>query len=448
MKRSFIIIGLITIVGTLQAQKKMSLEEARNMALEFNRTLKVSASQMIEAEAKKKEAFTNYLPSLAASGDAILMPTMDDIETGSLELPTGPSAEAIGAGNATGIAYFPGMTLETGNLNVLMADVNFREAIYAGGKIRNANKMAESGVVISQQAYQLKEAEVILNSDKAYWRLAATLESVKLAEAYVLMLDSVEQQLNDSYELGLVPKSEQLKVKVQRNDADLNLLKAKNAYKLLQMNLCQIIGLPLNTQIEITEEVSKSPILPDMSNGSSLAQNQRQELAVLNEQSKIAHYQKKMVNADYLPELGVSVGYSYIKVNDLINEGNMMVAGSLQIPIFNWNERKHKRVAAQASMDQVNYQLEDTRELIELEVQQVMIQLQEGYQEVLWAQKNKEEAKENLEETQASFDVGLNTTTDLLNAQASWQDAKVKEVQSLANFEILKTTYLKAIGAL
>ncbi len=435
-------------MGSLQAQKKMSLEEARSLALEYNRSLKVSASQMTEAEAKKKEAFTNYLPSVSASGTAYWLPDMDNIVIGEQFLGTAASSEAASAGDYNGVAHFPGTELETNSLNILMGNVGVQEAIYAGGKIRNANKMAESGVVISQQAYQLKESEVILSADQAYWRLAAIREGVKLAETYVQMLDTVEQQLNASFELGLAPKSEQMKVKVQRNDAELQLLKAKNAYKLLQMNLCQIIGLPLDTEVEVTEVVSKDPTLPNVSNGSVLAQEQRQELAVLSEQSKIAHYQKKMVNADYLPQLGVSVGYNYIKISDLHDEGNVMLVGSLQIPIFNWNERKHKRVAAQASMDQINYQLEDTKEYVELEVQKVIIQLQEGYQEILWAQKNKEEAKESLEETQASFDVGLNTTSDLLNAQASWQDAQVKEVQALVNFEVLKTTYLKAIGSL
>lgn len=444
MKKLYITISIICTVFSLQAQKQLSLEEARLSALEYNRSLKVSESHKEAAEAQKKDAFTNYLPSLSASSSASIMP--GTISTGEMFLPTAAtSADAI-AGNYNGVAHIPNSDID--NFTFILADVSVQQAIYAGGKIRTANKMAESGIVIAEQAYQLKESEVLLNTDQAYWQLAALREGVVLAEKYVQMLDTLEGQLNASFELGLVPKSEQLKVKVQKNNAELSLLRAKNGYKMLQMNLCQVIGLPLDTEINLTEQVDLNPSLPNMANGNVLAQDQRQELKIMMEQSTIAGYEKRMVNADYLPQLGAQAGYTYFKVDDFIDDGQVLVAASLKVPIFNWNQRKHKRVVAQTKIDEVNYNLEDTKEYIQLEVQQVQLKLQEGFEEVLWAQRNKSEAQESLDETQLSFDVGLNTTTDLLNAQATWQNAQTKEVESLANFEILKTQYLKVIGSL
>ncbi|WP_282038491.1 TolC family protein [Saccharicrinis aurantiacus] len=444
MKKLYITISLICTVLSLQAQKQLSLEEARLSALEYNRSLKVSESHKQAAEAQKKDAFTNYLPSLAASSSASVIP--GSISTGDIFLPTAASPADAMAGSYNGVAHMPNSEID--NFTFIMADVSVQQAIYAGGKIRTANKMAESGIVIAEQAYQLKESEVILNTDEAYWQLAALREGVILAEKYVQMLDTLEGQLNASYELGLVPKSEQLKVKVQKNDAELSLLRASNGYKMLQMNLCQVIGLPLDTEFELTERVDFNPTLPNLVNGNVLAQDQRQELKILQEQGNIAGYEKRMVNAEYLPQLGAQAGYNYFKIDNLIDDAQFMVAASLHVPIFNWNQRKHKRVVAQTKIDEVNYNLEDTKEFIQLEVQQIQLKLQEGFEEVLWAQRNKSEAQESLEETQLSFDVGLNTTTDLLNAQATWQNAQAKEVQSLANFEILKTQYLKVIGSL
>ncbi|WP_075591630.1 TolC family protein [Labilibacter marinus] len=443
IKTILICCGWIVSVLSIQAQQKsLNLEETRSLALEFNKTLKVSALQKVQAEAKKKEAFTNYLPELSATGSAMMYPGTDNTTIPAMTLPSAadPSTPSD--------ALFPGLTIETENLSILNGGVNLSQPIYAGGQIRIANKMANTGVEISEQAYQLKEAEVILNTDQAYWRLAAMRETVTLAENYVLMLDSLEQQLKDMYELSLVPKSEQLKVTVQKNDAELNLLKAKNGYKIVQMNLCQIIGLPLNTEITVTETVKLNPTLPEMTGSMDKALSSRQELKILNSQAEISTYNKKLVNAEFLPQLGAQVGYQHYKINDLIDQGNLSVAASLSIPIFHWNEKKHKKSAAQAQIDQAYLNLNDTQELVQLEVQQVMIQLQEGYESILWAQKNKAEAQESLDETQASYDVGLNTTTDLLNAKAAWQNAYAKEIETLANFEVLKTKYQKALGVL
>ncbi len=436
-------LGWVMTMLPVQAQKKaLNLQETRDLALEFNKTLKVSALQKIEAESKKKEAFTNYLPSIEASGSAMYFPTMDNNVTPSITLPSASNSGELSD------AMIPGMLIETEQLSVLNGGVNLTQPIYAGGKIRLANKMAETGVQISEQAFQLKEAEVILKTDQAYWNLAAMNEKVKLAEKYVQMLDSLEEQLNDMYELSLVPKSEKLKVTVQKNDAELNLLKARNGYRIMQMNLCQIIGLPLQTEIEMTEQVNENPALPDVSTSMDKALADRQELKILDGQAQVSAYQKKMVNADFLPQLGAQVGYQHYKIKDLVDQGNLTVAASLTVPIFHWNEKKHKKSAAQAQLSQAELNFSETQELVQLEVQQVLIQLQEGYESIIWAQKNKQEAQESLEETQASYEVGLNTTTDLLNAQATWQNAYAKEIELLANFEVLKTKYKKVIGSL
>ena len=64
------------------------------------------------------------------------------------------------------------------------------------------------------------------------------------------------------------------------------------------------------------------------------------------------------------------------------------------------------------------------------------------------AKKNVAEAEESRDETQASFEVGLNTTTDMLDAQAQWVKAKAQLVQAIASFEVLKTKWQSVTGNL
>jgi len=442
LNKILIILGLVITIPAL-SQKPLSLQESRNLALEFNKSLKMSSMQKVAAEAKRKEIFTNYLPKLEASGNMMHFPSMEDNVIPAMTLPS--------AANPTGAlsdAYFPGMVLETEKLVVLTGALNIVQPIYMGGKIRTANKMAQTGEQIAEQAYQLKEAEVILNTDEAYWNLAAISEKVKLAQKYVKLLDSLEVTLKDSYDLGLVPKSEVLKVTVKKNNAELNLLRAKNGYRIMQMNFCRIIGLPLNTEIEITEQLKNEPTLPSFENGTDEALAKRQELQILDGQAKISSYQKTMAKADFLPQLGAQVGYNHYKVGDIFDQGNISVGASLKVPVFHWNERKHKVSAAQAQYEQSMLNLSNTQELIQLEVQRAIIQLEEGYEYIMLSKKNKQEAQESLEETQVSFEVGLNTTTDLLNSQAAWQDAVAQEIEALTQFEVLKTKYNKVLGIL
>ena len=141
-----IILGLVIALPAL-SQKPLSLQESRNLALEFNKSLKMSSMQKVAAEAKRKEVFTNYLPKLEASGNMMHFPSMEDNVIPAMVFPS--------AANPTGElsdAVFPGMVLETEKLVVLTGALNIVQPIYMGGKIRTANKMAQTGEQIAEQA--------------------------------------------------------------------------------------------------------------------------------------------------------------------------------------------------------------------------------------------------------------------------------------------------------
>lgn len=446
-KRKLIIttLCLLLFIGG-KAQTVLSLQQSRQMALDYNKTLQSANLKWQEAQAKQKEARTAYLPNIDGSATATLMPDMENITIPGFHL---PAADADGNITGESDAYFPGLDLETENLRIYQAQVAMQIPIYAGGQIRYANKMADKGVEMANQAYQLETDQVIFNTDQAYWQLVAFKENLLVARKYVEMLDSLESQMKDMYELGLTPKSEQLKVTVQKNQAKLNLLKAENGYKMLKMNLCQLIGLDLQTPIEVTDHLNAHPELPSMDEGIQLAMSNRNELKVLSGQVDIADYQKKSISGSYLPSLGAQVSYGYNKIDNIVDgRWNTTVAAQLSVPLVHWRERKHKVNAAKLQKQQSELKLEETQEFIQLEVQQYMLKVTEAYEATLLAQKSKIEAEESLEEVKASFEAGLNTTTDLLNAQAAWQSAHANLLEALASFEIAKTAYYKGIGSL
>ncbi len=427
------------------AQQKVSLQESRQMALDYNKTLKVAKLKHHEAESQKKEARTAYLPKIDGSASALYLPSMDDINIPGFEL-----SVVDGTGNATNqVVGFPGMTIGTEKMRYYNGQVAMNVPIYLGGKIRFANKMADKGVEIAEQAYQLQSDEVIYNTDNAYWSLVAFKEQLTVAYKYFEMLDSLEQQMKDMYELGLTPKSEQLIVTVQKNEAQLNLLKAENAYKVMKMNLCQIIGLDLNSNVDVSDSLNLDPELIAISNSVEQAFANRNELKMMDGQVAISELQKKSAMSAYKPQIGGQVSYGYMEIPDLVDgQTTTQVAAQLSIPLVHWREKKHKKDAARLRTEQARLQLDETKEFVQLEVQQYIIGVKEAYEAILLARNNKDEAEESLEEVTASFEAGLNTTTDVLNSQAAWLSANAELLNALATYEVAKTAYYKGIGQL
>jgi len=455
MKRLIYTAFLFVLLGTLgqsvMAQKILTLEECRNQAIEFNQSLANADYMRKEAEANKKAARTAYLPSLQVTGSTTFMPDINLKGTDGMFLPTADSDEQARNGEFSGTSdvCMPGIPLDLEDLTYSSVQLGIEQPIYAGGKIRNSNIIADKVVDISNEAYKLKYSEVIEATDKAYWNLVSIREKIKVAERYVEMLTELEVQLNNYYDVGLVPKSEKLKVTVQKNEANLNLFRARNGNKIARMYLNRIIGMDLNSPIEVEGILNEQVRMPELENSMAKATENRAELKMLSYQVGISELQKKIVAADFKPQLGAAVNYSYLDVKDFqTTDGNFMVAAQLKIPIFHWGEGKHRKNAAQHGIKQAKIRYNDTQDLVKLEVQQAIIRFEEGYEAIQLAQKSKEEAEESLEETRASFELGLNNTTDLLNAQASWQQAQAGLIESLAQFEVLKTTYQKAIGEL
>ncbi|WP_319499790.1 TolC family protein [uncultured Draconibacterium sp.] len=446
------IIVLLTVFGNTFAQKVMTLEDCREQAVKFNKELKNAALQNREAQVNQEVARTAYLPSVGFSSSLMHRPGMDAINMPGHFLPTADSEEAALNGDFSGTSdvWSPGINIDLGSLTLINSGFEVNQAIYAGGKIRYANQQADAGVSIADMALNMKYSEVIEHTDKAFWQVATVEENIIIAEEYIKMLTELEEQMTAMYEVGLQPASEKLRVTVQKNEADLNLIKARNGLKVAKMYLNQILGQPLDTEIQISHEAGSNVKLFNLEDGLEQAGNKRNELKILEKQKEISELDAKITRADYLPTIGVSAQYTSYWVKDLYEEIDFqpMLAAQVSIPIFQWGQGKKKQRAAQLKVQQAETDLQHTNDLINLEVMQVKVQVEEAYESILLAQKSVAEAEESMNETEASFEVGLNTTTDLLNAQAQWVQAKAQLTQTIAGFEVLKTRWQSVTGNL
>ena len=458
MKKSKIIIITVVLFASAVAlpnvfgQKVMTLEDCRQQALQFNKELKNAALQNKEATVNRQVARTAYLPKVGFSSSLMHRPNMDPITMPGYFLQTADSEEDALNGNFSGTSniWKPGTTIDLKSLTLINSSFELSQPVYAGGKIRYSTQQANVAVKIAGLSLNMKYSDVIEQTDKAFWQVATVEENIKIAEDYIKMLTELEDQMTAMYEAGLQPASEKLKVTVQKNEAELNLLKVRNSLKLAKMYLNQILGQPLDTDIQISHDKNTNVQLFNLEDGIIQAGNKRNELKILGKQKELSELDAKISRADYLPTVGISAQYTSYWLKDLYEEVDFqpMLAVQVSIPIFQWGQGKKKMQAAQLKVQQAETDLKNTNDLINLEVMQVKVQVEEAYETIRIARKSVAEAKESLDETNASFDVGLNTTAELLNSQAKWTETKAKLTEAVANFEILKTRWQSVTGNL
>lgn len=445
-----LIFSLIVVQG--KAQEKLSLRESRALALEYNQKIKIADEMISESKSTMRFAYTHFLPNLSASGSYNYYHDITDLSLPGSFLPTANSLADAEAGNYSGLSdvYFPGFNLEMGNVDYFSANLTLTQPIYMGGKIRTTYEMSKIGSEISVFNKQLQSSDVLMETDQAYWNLVSINEKRILTGKYVKMLSALVQDLQNAFDLEITTKNELLKAQVQLNQAKLNLFRVENLTVLSKMSLCQVIGKDLSAEIIATDTaivVNQSSIDADYK---QKALQQRPELLMLGKQVEISQKQVKNTQADYLPQLGVGASYSYTsKIEELIGSSKILaVQAKLSVPVFHWQERKHKVASARYRSKQKELEMARTRDLVSLQVQQSYFTLQEAFQQIELAKIAMEQANENVALTKNSYYEGLANTTELLDAQAFWQRAHSELIDSKINYKLREVSFLKAIGEL
>lgn len=456
---------LLCVGANASAQEIMTIQRARQLALDQNEDIKIAEVTAKKTVYDQKAARTNYLPSISAQMSGLYL--KDDLKTdlylptASPDLVTGQMKPNVAINPATGqtvvgadgnpvFSMYAYMPIEISLHGAYLAGVTIEQPLYAGGKIIAGNKMADIGVEISKENILLRRANTISEADRAYWQYVSVQSKVKLAEANVELMKRLVERITNSFEVGKVTRNDVLKVQVENDKAVMNLQKAKNGLELSRMSLCRVCGLNFDTRIITDSLISVTDTFYIQTSNADVSK--RSEYRMLQQSVALEVQRIKTVRADYLPMVGVSAGYTYVggvEINSTkYSNGNMNLMASIKIPIFNWTEGKQKISSAQTMKQIKEYELEKNTSLMQLEIENAKFSLSDAFLRVDMAQKALLQAEENLRVSNDNYEVGRELLTDRLIAQTQWEMASNEVIESKTAYKLQETELLRVTAQL
>lgn len=401
---------------------QLSNEQCRQIAKKSDRNLQIADNKIEMSKIDKQVAFSNYLPNL--SGNAGMMyPTKD------YEIQEGMEMSLKGA-------YMAGLSLSV--------------PLYAGGKIHAGYNSTKIGMEANKINKEKEVADILYNTDQAYWMFVSVSEKVKLLESYQKQLAQILNQVKISVSAEMGTRNDMLLIESKKSQIDYQLQKANNGKEIARMALCQKIGvspfthiIPTDTTVQVSE-----PILGNLDDNFS----NRPELRLLQKQVELKKEGVKIALANYLPTLALSGGYNHfggIKfAGQKFTSNSTSITAVLQVPIYHFGEN-YKNVK-KAKLDAQNSRLtmEHNQELINIEVQQQKRNMLDAFSLIKTAELSMSQAEEALRITRMNYEVKMKTITDLLEAQSSWQEAYSNVIEAKTNYKIQHAAYLKAVGRL
>ena len=255
---------------------------------------------------------------------------------------------------------------------------------------------------------------------------------------------------------GVATKADGLSVKVRVNEAEMTLTKVEDGLSLSRMLLCQLCGLDLSSPITLKDE-REDDLSPDpvAANGIDLntVYATRPEVRSLELATEIYKQKVNVTRSEYLPSLAL-MG-SYMMTNPSVFngfekkfKGMWNVGVVLQVPIWHWGEGMYKVKAAKAEARIAQYQLDDAKEKIELQVNQSVFKVNEAAKKLIMAEKNLEKADENLRYATLGFEEGVIAASNVLEAHTAWLSAQSEKIDAQIDVKLTDIYLKKALGEL
>ena len=479
-----LVLFLISPPLEARAQRVLTLDECRALALDNNKQMQVSRVKQSIAENLRKSARTKYLPHVSAIGayeftsreisilnddQKKLLNSLGEVFTSAIEhevakLPLDPAqiqelaqaaAPYVNAAQGTinNLGHSLNEAFRTDTRNAFAGSIQLTQPIYMGGAIKTMNRIADIQEELASNTLEARRQSTLYEIDNVYWQVVSLRHKQALAESYLNLVKKLDHDVEKMTEAGLTTRSDRLSVQVRVNEAEMALAKVMDGLSLTKMLLCQLCGLPVDQPIELADETAEEIAPPAALPSHGVNIDNRPELRLLQNTVDMAHQEVNLLKAENRPKVSLMGGYAVTNPNAFNGfhrrfGGFWHVGLQVQIPIWNWGDVKYKVQAANEATTVANLELEDVREKIELQVSQNRFRVSEANKNLALAKSNIANAEENLRMAKRGFEEGVITPTTVMEAQSAWLMAQTQKIDAEIELQLSHTDLLKSLGLL
>lgn len=413
MKRIFLAVAVVFMALGLKAQSvALTLDSCFALAKANNAKLKTNELEIQKAREVKAQVFTKYFPQVSLgfmsyyAVNPIIEYSVDDIN----------QETSFGAFVATTIQALldAGFDIPTkvsmmkqglgGNAVAVMP-------VYAGGRIANGNRLASLGIEAAQLKSEVSERDLMEEIETSYYLVLGLQEKVQTLNSALALIDSLDHTVETALKAGLITNSDKLRVALKRNEFQALQLQLNNGIVLASILLCHQIGIEYPEEGLVLDNNLDQVGLPVNSNKVF----SRPERRLLQLQIEAETFYKKLTIGEALPQVGIGSLASYGNLTGKTKFNAIMFA-SASVPLTQWWETSHKIKEHDLKIREAELMQEDLNGMMDLQEKQAYNQmieaeslLQSDYAALAMAQENSRLANLN-------YCAGMNTITDVLEA--------------------------------
>jgi outer membrane protein TolC len=422
---ALLIISTVSVFS--QDKKVLSVDDCINIGLEKNKSIGISKSKIDISNAKVKEVNTQLLPSLKFNVNYTRLSEIDPFT-------------------------IMGMTVSPSVLNNYTTKLTLSQPLFTGFRLKSNLEMMEYNALATEKDFKKDRTQLIYDIKNAYWNYYKAIEVKKVVVQNIEQISIHLSDIENLFKHGLTTNNEVLKVKVQLSNAELNSIDADNNIQMAMMSLNNLLGLPINTEIEPkTIAEAKKTDIPDLDNLVKKAIDNRSEIKGMEYRIKSTESAIKLAKSGWYPQISLMANYYYSRPNSRIFptkdefKGTWDLGVNLSFDIWNWKITSYQTEQSKVSLEQTKLSMGQIQDGIVLEVNQSYLTAVKNLEKIKITEQTVSQATENMRVTYEKFKSGLVLNSDVIDAEVSLFQANINYTTSLVDYILSLTKLEKAI---
>jgi outer membrane protein len=325
--------------------------------------------------------------------------------------------------------------------------VSFQWPIYSGGRFDALERAASAEARASAEDLATARADLRLEVVRVYWALATAGESVRVLEEALAREDANLRDVRARFDAGLIPPNDVSSVEAQRSREELQLIEARNVRQSLVEDLKRLAG--LGGDLSIAERLDATSAAPAET---GIPPANRSEQRAIAERLTAADERIRGIESGRRPTLAVTGATDYANPNPRIfpRADNWQTSWELGVTA-SWTLWDGGRIDASvaeaaAARKALRERQADLDLQIATEIRQRQLDLDSARASLTAATDGARSAAEARRVVAERFNVGVATTTEVLDAQVALLQAELDRTRSLANIRLAEARLDRALG--
>ena len=441
----------------------LTLDQAVQIALSENMSVKVAEKEIERAEYAKKGAYASLFPQVDASAsysrtikkqvmymdfDMSALGGGGMTEEGALPEDVATKAASKSSGGMTA-----GGGIEVGRWNTYSAGVTAAMPLI-NAQVWKSIKISGQDVELAVEKARSSRLETVTQVKQAFYGVLLAKEAFNVyKEVYENALENF-QQTEKKYNADKASELDYQRAKSTVQNAIPNVYDAESSVVLGLWQLKAVMGIDLDENIDVAGSLMdySEHMFRDIHDNDDVTLENNSSLRQLAIQAEELANNIKIQKYANLPSLALQFSYS---LNAMTNDFKFSeyhwspysAAGlSLSIPIFAGGRRANSIRQAQNQYEQLMLQNQNAERQLKVAIRQYLNQMETSMKNFTSAESGVETAAKAYDIAAKSYNLGRSTITELNNAQLALTQAQLAKSQAVYSFITAKANLEQTLG--